>query len=43
MAVLASDLVIYGSAVMPTGDVVSPGGAIDTAVKMTFTDIGGKQ
>ena len=39
MAVTASDLVVYGSATMPTGDVALPGGAIDTNVKMTFTDM----
>ena len=39
MAVTANDIVIYASATMPTGDVVFPGGAIDTGTKMTFTDM----
>ncbi len=39
MAVVANDLVVYASQTMPTGDVELPGGAIDTTVKMTFTDI----
>ena len=39
MAVVANDIVVYASAVMPTGDILSPGGAIDTTVKMTFTDM----
>ena len=39
MAVTANDIVIYGSAVMPTGDTALPGGAINTGIKMTFTDM----
>jgi len=39
MAVTASDIMVYGSTVMPTGDDVNPGGPINTAVKMTFTDM----
>ena len=39
MAVVANDIVVYASAVMPTGDTALPGGAIDTTVKMTFTDM----
>ena len=39
MAITANDIVVYASAVMPTGDNLSPGGAIDTTVKMTFTDM----
>ena len=39
MAVLTSDIKFYGSASMPTGDIASPGGAIDTTTKVTFTDM----
>ena len=39
MAVVASDVVVYGSTIMPTGDTEQPGGAINTAIKMTFTDM----
>lgn len=39
MAVLTSDIKFYGSASMPTGDIASPGGIIDTTTKVTFTDM----
>lgn len=40
MAVVAADIVVYGSSVMPTDDVTTQiGGAIDTSKKVVFTDI----
>lgn len=40
MPVADADIVVYGSAVMPTTDVTTQiGGAIDTQKKVTFTDI----
>lgn len=39
MSVLASDIVVYGSAAMPESDSTTSGGAIDTSTKITFTDI----
>lgn len=39
MAVVANDIVMYASAVMPTGDTLSPGGAIDPTIKVAFTDM----
>lgn len=39
MSVTASDLVVYASANMPTGNDATSGGAINTSTKMTFTDM----
>ena len=42
MAILSTDIVIYGSTNMQVDDASSPqGGAINTTVKMTFTDMSG--
>ncbi len=39
MSISATDLIWYGSANMPEADTGTGGGAIDTTVKVTFTDI----
>jgi hypothetical protein len=39
MSVTSSDIVVYGSANMPEADGTTSGGAIDTSVKIIFTDI----
>lgn len=39
MSVSASDILVYGSANMPEANGTTSGGAIDTAVKVIFTDI----
>ena len=40
MAIVAADIIAYGSASMPDDDTPTGiGGAIDTAVKVVFTDI----
>ncbi len=39
MSVTAAELIVYGSANMPEANATTSGGAIDTAVKMLFTDI----
>ena len=39
MSVTSSDIVVYGSANMPENDTGTSGGAIDTSVKIIFTDI----
>lgn len=39
MSVSASDIIVYGSANMPEANGTTSGGAINTAVKIVFTDI----
>lgn len=39
MSVSASDLIVYGSANMPEANGTTSGGAIDTTIKIVFTDI----
>ena len=39
MSITAAELIVYGSANMPEANGTTSGGAIDTAVKIVFTDI----
>lgn len=39
MGVVASDIIVYGSANMPESDSTTSGGAIDATTKIVFTDI----